>query len=298
MPVWPVEKVAWGTTTWVESIEESVGGNGANTAYALAKLGVPVRLTGLVGTDDRGDTLLRLLSGVGVDITSVRRSMSPTTMSVCVVHPSGDRFFLHKPGASKEVDPDSVQFTDVPPGFTHFHLANPFGLPKVRFAAGEIMHRAKRAGLTTSVDTGWDSRGRWLADAGPCIPHTDILFVNESEATFLTGLKEHDQAGAKLLELGAGTVILKLGGSGCEIFTRSGKQRVRAFRVAVKDTTGAGDCFCAGFLAGLHGGLSYTEAARMANAVAGLKVQGLGGVSGVRSYEETVAWMASAEYTE
>ena len=43
MPVWPVERVAWGATTWVERIEHSVGGNGANTSYALARLGTNSR---------------------------------------------------------------------------------------------------------------------------------------------------------------------------------------------------------------------------------------------------------------
>ena len=60
------------------------------------------------------------------------------------------------------------------------------------------------------------------------------------------------------------------------------------------DTTGAGDCFAGAFLAALVRGNSYQEAARFANAVAALTIQRLGASTGVRSWEETVAWMAGA----
>jgi bifunctional ADP-heptose synthase (sugar kinase/adenylyltransferase) len=50
-PVWPVDELRWNATVWVESMEQSLGGNGANTAYAAAILGVPVRLLGYTGKD-------------------------------------------------------------------------------------------------------------------------------------------------------------------------------------------------------------------------------------------------------
>jgi sugar/nucleoside kinase (ribokinase family) len=271
-------------------MEESCGGNGANTAYALARLGVPVRLAGMVGRDCRGDTLLKILGDVGVNVERVGRSNEPTTASVCVVHPSGDRLFLHQPGASKELEPASVTF-EVATGCTHFHLANPFALPRVRMATADLLGRAKAAGFSTSLDTGWDSRQRWMADIADCLPYIDLLFVNESEARRLTGRDNPDDAGKKLLDLGTSAVVIKLGAEGCAIFSDGQTRLVPGFPVRVKDTTGAGDCFCGGFLAALHRGLPYRECARFANAVGALKVQELGAVGGLRSYEETVAWM-------
>src|SRR5688572_11629995 len=152
MPVWPVEKLTWGTTTWVETITESVGGNGANTSYALARLGVPVWLTGVVGSDSAGDKILSKLTAAGVEISRIRRVDQPTTSTVCIVHPSGDRLFLHRVGSSTDVETDDVQFTGI--AASHFHLANPFALSKVRHDVGELLRRAKASGLTTSLDTG------------------------------------------------------------------------------------------------------------------------------------------------
>jgi len=64
--------------------------------------------------------------------------------------------------------------------------------------------------------------------------------------------------------------------------------------VPVVDTTGAGDCFVGAFLAARLRGRSWADAARFANAVGALTIQQLGAVEGVRSFDETEQWMASA----
>ena len=289
MPVWPVDKLAWGTTIWVETIAESVGGNGANTSYALARLGVPVCLTGVVGSDAAGDKILTQLVSAGVDISGIRRADLPTTSTVCIVHPSGDRLFLHRVGSSTAVEANDVKFesSDV----SHFHLANPFALPNVRNNVGDLLRRAKAAGLTTSLDTGWDARGRWIEDIGPGLPHTDLMFVNDTEAMMLSGMDDLDAAAGNLIDRGAREVVVKTGGKGCVIHSPNSRVEVPGFPTTVVDTTGAGDCFAGGFLAALHRSRSYEDAARFANAVGALNVQKLGAAQGVLPYEETEQWM-------
>lgn len=291
MPVWPVEKLRWGTTTWVEAITESPGGNGANTSYALATLGVPVRLSGTVGLDDNGDKLLTVLEGAGVDVSRVRRSEMPTTTTIAIVHPSGDRLFLQKTGSSGDVDPDTIVFDDIA-GFSHFHLGNPFTLPKVRLQTGPVMQRAKAAGLTTSLDTGWDARGRWIEDIGPCLPYTDLFFLNDAEAGMLTGgIDNLDEAVNALRQLGATDMVIKTGPKGCVLYLGSSKQAVPGYSVPAVDSTGSGDCFAGGFLAALARDQGYKDAAAFANAVGALNVQKLGAAQGVLPYEATLDWM-------
>ena len=293
--VWPVEGLAWNTTTWVESIEQHLGGNGANTAYTLGRLGVPVRLLATAGRDSFGDLLLARLAGAGVDLGAVVRVEAPSATTVALVNAQGDRFFLHRAGASREAFASLVEFSPaLVSGLSHFHVGNPFGLPHMRRHAGEVLRRARAAGLTTSVDTGWDQDGRWLADLGPCLPYTDLLFPNEAEARRLAGLDDVAAAAGRLRELGAGSVIVKLGADGCAGFTPDGSFHVPAFQVQPRDTTGAGDCFVGGFLAALHRGRSFEEAARFANAVAALSVERLGATTNLRSFEETETWMAQA----
>lgn len=291
IPVWPVEKIAWGTTTWVETITESLGGNGANTSYALARLGVPVSLVGVVGSDSTAARAVETLRSAGVDVARIRSADLPTTSTICVVHPSGDRLFLHRPGASSALEASAIEFE--PALHSHFHLANPFSLPKLRPDAGDLMRRARDRGFSTSLDTGWDALGRWIADIGPCLPFTDVLFVNGTEAGMLTGIEDHDGAAAALLDLGTSTVVLKTGCKGCSVYRSDGRLEVPTFTVPVVDTTGAGDCFAGGFLAALSRGFDFAAAAKFANAVGALNVQCLGAAQGIVSFEETERWIAT-----
>ena len=291
----PVEQFQWGTTTWVDTIEQNLGGNGANTSYALGMLGVPVRLLGMVGRDAFGEQALSILQSAGVDLSQVGRSQAATTASVCPVNAAGDRLFLHRVGSSVEVFPEPIEFTPALVGrASHFHLANPFALPHVRQRAPEYLARARQAGLTTSLDTGWDARGRWIEDIAGCLPHLDLFFMNQDEARMLSGSADPEQAARRMQALGAADVIIKLGAEGCAVFTRDGAARFSGFEVDVLDTTGAGDCFVGGFLAALSRGDAYPEAARFANAVGAMSVQKLGAINGVRTRAETEEWMRAA----
>ena len=290
----PVDHIAWNTTTWVDAIEQQMGGNGANTSYAAAVSGTPVRLVSVAGRDAFGDRLRGELAAAGVDIAPVRRSVGPTAATVALVNSAGDRLFLHRIGAAAE----AYQPPDLNPaltgGMSRFHLANLFSLPGLRRHAGEILGQAHTAGLATSIDTGWDSLGRWIEDLAPCLPWADLLFVNQDEVQHLGGTPDVSNAARRLREGGAQTVVVKLGAQGCAVFDAAGELRVPAFDVAVVDTTGAGDCFAGTFLAALERGLGRGEAARFANAAAALSVQQLGATAGLRSWDETRAWMDTA----
>ena len=292
IPVWPVDSVSWGKSLWVDEITFSVGGNGANTSYALATLGAPVRLTGMVGRDAQGDAILRMLESAGVQL-NIHRSDNPTTSTVVLVQSSSDRSFVHRPGASRDVTAEMLTYSV--DGFSHFHLANPFSLPNIRTVGGAVMARAKEAGVTTSLDTAWDAKNRWMEDIGPCLPHTDLLFVNDSEAEMLTGSKDPHEAVRIFRSFGASDVVIKVGPEGCIVFEGAEAHRVPGFSVTAKDTTGAGDCFVGAFLAAMHRGLTYIESARIANAAGAMNVEELGAAKGVRSWAQTQDWIRERE---
>jgi ribokinase len=159
--VHPVEELRWGTTTPVETLEPHIGGNGANTAIALGVIGTPVRLIGAVGDDEHGRFALRQLSQAGVDLRYVATVDRPTAATVALVNAAGNRHFLHQVGASASAFADPIAFE--PPltdGMTHYHLGSVFILPNLRPQIGATLARARAAGLSTSLDTNWDSKGR------------------------------------------------------------------------------------------------------------------------------------------
>ncbi len=282
----PVERLSFDQTVWVEDIRTSPGGNGANTAYSLARLGVRVRLASIAGGDERGDELLAILNGAGVDTSLVVRSELPTSSTVVLVRPDGARAFFHQPGCAVSDFP--IEF---PGGCSHFHFGNVFALPRFRPRAGQIMARAREARMTTSLDTAWDARQEWAAVIDPALPYTDVLFVNGEEALRLSGCAELDGAASYFLDRGVRLVVLKLGARGCSIRSAEESVDVPGFAVEAVDTTGAGDCFTGGFLAALEHGMAVRDAAAFANAVGALNVGQLGAIGGVRSFAETLEWM-------
>ena len=291
----PVEDSGWGTTTFVESLEYHVGGNGANTARALAALGTPARLLGVVGNDDQGRSAMQTIASAGVDVSAIRSERQPTATSVVMVNGRGDRKFLHRLGASAAAFADGVEFTpEITCGMSHYHLASLFVLPQIRQHAGQILRDARAAGLTTSVDVNWDATGQWMITLAPCLPDLDVLFLNEDEARMVTGCRGAAPAAEAVLELGVRAVVIKLGERGCAIYTPDREVLCPAFEIEVRDTTGAGDCFAAGFLTAWLGGSDLHEAGDFGNAVAALSVQKLGAVVGIPSADSVRRWMGQA----
>jgi sugar/nucleoside kinase (ribokinase family) len=288
----PFNDLRFGTTTFVESIEYRVGGNAANTSRALAKLGVPVRIFGAVGSDANGDFVLDELKHSGVDTDGVIRVSKPTATSIALIGSAGERQFLHRLGVSEDVFADPLAFTDaVCKGSSHFHLASLFVVPHLRKNGAKMLADAKAAGLSTSFDTNWDPQGEWIRAIDSCLPNVDIFFMNEDEARMLTGLRETDTAARTLIARGVKLVVIKLGHRGCAIY---GDEEIicPGFVVDTIDTTGAGDCFVAGFLAARQQNLPVREVGQFANAVGALSVQKIGAVEGVTTQDRVLQWMS------
>ena len=291
----PAGNSEWGTTRFVDSIEYHVGGNGANTSRALATLGVPVRLLGAVGRDRQGDLVLEELRRSGVNTSAVSRTDLPTATTVVLVNQAAERQFLHRLGASQDAFAAPVRF-DAPliEDAAHYHLASLCLLPRLRAHAPDMLAEARSVGLGTSLDTNWDAEGRWMRDIEPCLPHLDLLFMNEDEARMVTGSPDPSVAAGIVRAGGVRTAVMKLGRRGCAIYTGDREIVCPGFEVEAKDTTGAGDCFVAGFLASLMRGADLEEAGRFANAVGALSVQKVGAVAGVLPRAEVETWMRSA----
>lgn len=291
----PVEALPpWSTTTYVDSISTHLGGNGAVTAYAAAIMGVPVKLAGAVGRDSAGDYAITRLGSAGVDTSTVRRLEGVATAeTVGLVNREGNRLFFHELGASAVFGSAHLPFdSEAIQGFAIFHYGSVFCLPALRPDARRVLERAKASGLLVSVDSDWDTEGRWIEEFGPLCPLMDYLFVNLEEGAKLTGSTSPVGIGEFFRERGVPTVVVKTGARGCTVFTAESKFESPAFEVEVVDSTGAGDCFCGGFLAGLCRGFDLPAAARLANAVAAHSIQKVGCSEGVADYDSTRAWMA------
>jgi sugar/nucleoside kinase (ribokinase family) len=275
----PVDHLApSGTSQPLEDVELGPGGNSINTAVALARLGVSVRLAAAIGNDRFGQFIRERVRAEGIDDTGlVTLSGAKTSTSIVLVETAGERRFLHLRGVSAFFSGRNLDWGQVE-GSRIFHYASAFAIPAFDGESLEpALKRARELGCLTSMNICWDVRGRWLKLIQPALEHTDFIFPNREEGLQLTGESEPTAIAGRLRELGVKTVIVKLGAAGCYVDSPQGSFTSPGFTVQPVDTTGAGDCFAAGFLAAICRGQSLTLAARQANAIGALATLGLGG---------------------
>ena len=285
----PVEQLRWAATTLVETVSQQLGGNAGSTSYTLGKLGIPTFVVTLAGRDPEADAVIaRLRIGERRHIAIDAHGCPDIRGGL-----AGESGGRTSAALSSRAPARRSSLRSRSPGPIHFHLAAVFRMKHLRTSAPAVLRQAKALGMTTSVDTQWDTEDEWMKVLAPSLPSTDLLFVNEDEARMLTGHGDAEAAARTLRDGGAKVVCVKLGPQGCAVFGEELRFTSPGFRVSAIDSTGAGDCFSAGYLAALQRNLSHRDAARIANAVGALSVQQLGATAGVRNWDETLAWMHS-----
>ncbi len=291
----PVERVPEaGGVAFIDEIRLTVAGTAAGTAIDCAKLGLQVLVAGAVGEDEKGDFILDVYRRHGIDCTTMRRIPgAPTSATILNIRPNGERPALHQRGASDhmwvdEADRDTICCAR----FVHMGgsglLARMDGAP-----TAALLRAAKTRGCVTTFDLiapGPDA----LGIVAPCLPHIDYFMPSLEEAAALSGRAAAEDAAAFFLDRGAGACIVKCGADGSLFAGPDGVFRIPAFAVEVVDTTGCGDAYCAGFIAGLARGWDADRACRLGSAAGALVATGLGSDAGIRNFDATAAFMETA----
>ena len=217
------------------------GGSAANTAAWLGTLGADVDLVASVG---RGDAVRHAEQLVGVRAHLTEHPELPTGTIVVLV--DGERrHMLTERGANAALDPamltDAMLADAAILHLTGHTLLNPLGI-------GDLIARATSAGVAVSVSPG--SAG-FIADYGvevfaEAIAGASLVFASLDEGRLLTGLTDPLEVATALP---FDHVVLTLGMDGVLVSLRGDHFTVPAVATTVVDPTGAGDAFCAGYLA-------------------------------------------------
>ncbi len=278
-------------TTKVPSLEITNGGDAFNTAIGLTKLGVKTVLIAKVGNDILGKLLLKKAREYGIIAKGICVSQEDRT-STCVVmiNVKGERVFVYYGGAN-----DRLSCGDIDWGFVRrsriLHLGGIYNLPGIESGCMvKILEYARKMGLQTSMDVTWDSEEKWLVKIEPALPYLDYFLPSIAEAKEITGRADPREIAPKLISLGVGNVVIKLGERGCYIANEHEQGFVEAFEIEkVVDTTGAGDAFVAGFLTGLTRKWSFRDCARLGNAAGALSIQKVGATASMPSLADALS---------
>ena len=271
MPAWGQEVA--GTDYMLVS-----SGQTTYTAFALRALGEPVSVIGCVGDDPWGRQIRADLEARGVDTGGLETVVSGrTALSVAAVRPDGERAFVSDFACLNSAD-ESV----IGRGWAAVQAAaiacllGVFSWPGLSLRGSAVLFaRARKAGVATMLDTGWDPCG-WqpetLAALRELLGQTTIFMPNQDEAAAITGRPEPEEAARALAGLGPELVVVKMGGQGSIAFCAGRILRQPALPVDVVDCVGAGDVFNAGFLRARLRGETLEECLRFGAATAAVYI--------------------------
>jgi sugar/nucleoside kinase (ribokinase family) len=244
---------------------------------------------GAVGEDAFGRVILDRLRADGVDdrLIAVVPGL-PTGTAHVAYNPDGSRDFVFniaRSAAAHLPPPDRAAAGFLAAGTRLFHISgSSLGDPVLRDNLHDLALRLDHAGVALSVDP--NIRAELMRDEGyletlrALIGMAAYVLPSDADAALLwPGADFADWAGP-LIAAGARAVVLKRGAEGAVGMEAGGGLALPARPARVVDPTGAGDCFCATFLARHGAGHGLADALAHANAAGALAVEALGPMEG------------------
>jgi sugar/nucleoside kinase (ribokinase family) len=190
----------------------AVGGAVANTGLALARLGIPTRLVGMLGVDPFADIVEGIFQGYAraridqhgrplLQTDFIIRPGTPTSYTVIVSPPGVDRMFLHCTGANDAFVAEDVDFQALESAVL-FHFGYPSLMGQFHLDGGreliELFHRARQTGITTSLDmtlpdaSAGAGRADWVSILTAVLPDVDIFLPSIEEILFMLRRSTYD----------------------------------------------------------------------------------------------------------
>lgn len=271
----------------------SAGGQGANAAVALARLGAAVRLASVVGDDPGGEAVRARLTAEGVNTSWVGvRAGQATDRSTIVVsqNPPDRTIFWHR--GAELLRGDRLDIAAI---FAHdVVILGVADAPLRRFLVDLPAHTAPRTRLLGQMTFLLEPS---FHDAFEVALRHDVIVGSEREILAVSGTWSLADAVTAVQSRMPGNnlraCVITRGAAGCRIVTRDHRWQLPAFPMAAVDPTGAGDAFAAGVAFGLARRWEWPRVGRFANAMGALATRSLGAQAALPDLAEATALVDS-----
>lgn len=252
----------------------SLGGSADNTIRAMARLGCKVGFIGKVGRDSTGDFFESALDNLGIQ-PFILRGEERSGKCVSLVSPDGERTLVTHLGAAVEMKAEDLT-PEIFDGYDCLYVEG-YLVQDHNLIRGAI-RMAKELGLKVAIDLASfnvvEENVDFLREV--ISKYVDIVFANEDEARAFSGEEEPVNA-LQYISTMCDLVIVKIGMRGALIKQGSEVSHVGIMAAAKRvDTTGAGDFYAAGFLAGMCEGLSLRQCGTIGAITAGKVIEIVG----------------------
>lgn len=280
------------------SEERRNGGSGSNLAIDMKKLDpdMPVETIAIVGDDDDGRFLQGEADRYGIDRRQMTVSRAaPTHYTECFGSKrTGRRTHMTFNGVGAHLSPDHFDFSATRARILHLGLP---GVHRTMDSAWKdeangwvaVLKKARAAGLMTNIELVSIDPPRIAELARPCLPHLDLMVVNDHEIGAVAGEQTVTSGGTDVeaciramrwvLSHGALKVVAVHFPKGGLALARDGalvrQPSLRVPKEEIVGANGAGDAFAAGFLYGFHEGWAPDASLALAHAAAGASLRGI-----------------------
>jgi sugar/nucleoside kinase (ribokinase family) len=309
IPAWPTED----TMTYIVELDRQNGGSGSNMAIDLKRLdpALPVEAMGIVGDDDDGRFLLGQCDKFGIRRERlVALPGGATPFADCFNSlGSGRRTHFYYPGVADLLSPEHFDFTRTEARILHLGLP---GAHKIMDAPwrGETtgwaatLKAARAEGLETNLEMVSTDANKVRGFGLSCLPHLDLLIVNDYEIGCVAKIETRDANGAPVparveqalraaVSMGPvklavahfpeGAIAIASDG------TRFAQGSVAMPASAIAGVNGAGDAFAAGMLYGWHEGWPVEKCLRLGHACAAASMREAPTTTAVATVAECLA---------
>ena len=262
----------------------SLGGSAGNTIRAMARLGTEVGFIGKVGQDSTGDFYEQALQNLSIE-PIIFRSEEPSGKCVSLVSPDGERTLVTYLGAALELEACEIE----PSIFEGYDCLYVEGyLVQNHELIEQAAATAKKCGLKVAIDlASFNVVAENLEFLRRLVrEYVDIVFANEDEAKTFTCEGNPVNALQQISEM-CELAVVKIGTKGALIKQGSEVVHVGIMAAAKRvDTTGAGDFYAAGFMAGLYEGLTLRQCGTIGAIAAGKVIEVVGTTFGEEAWED------------
>lgn len=267
-------------------LDTKVGGCVLNAASVCEGLGSKTRVLDYLKENDEGTRLIvDTLKNNNVDTSYIQYGKNVTN-GTCLIMCKDDEKCIYV------IEPDRPFFEEDDKLkellFNSKYIYSLMHTLKLSFKSLDILNETKKHGTKIVFDAG--SQYLDLSDRDILLEYADGLFINKKAYERLVNVCEKNPLDY-MFNRGLEFAIITNGSKGADLYLKNKLIHEDAFKVEVKDSTGAGDSFAGAFLHFLDKGCSYAECLKYASALGAYACTGLGGMSGIISEDELIRFM-------
>ena len=235
-----------GSKILIDELLFSSGGCGTNTAVAFSKLGLKTAFLGKTGSGTNAALIERELKQANVKNLAIKDKNERTGYSIILDSVQQDRTILTAKGSNNTLKKSEVPFQKLKTKWFFFSTMMNTSYQTLK----TIASFAKRKKIPIALNISEYLAKKGVSYLKPILLATTIFILNKQESLMLTKKKSEKKAAETILKNGPEIVVITNGKKGATTYTQETIHHIQANKIKIVETTGAGDAFASGFVAG------------------------------------------------